>query len=344
MLRPSSELCWASGRTMTQTSPMIHGRTRPGPGNHLQFAGRGWWVVLAVVKCCQVLNKSGVKVANRIILRASRSSSAQHLHQPDFHIFGSFDPTKSPSQPPILEPHTTTTPPTLVQTSSQSHTSTSESSLLLDEFATTIRQERRRSISSTKLKKNRRSGYWNIGEYEVSHHFHGFDGDYCNTKKDKIIIMSRQYIQEPEKREVSKTGFHEPFCGDRNTTRPHPQAIIGPNAIITAENIPKLRHRNPSSFFSKRKGKATSHGKILMSEYDTSNVSSIAEETSVQENKLASKHKRDSGIHIDSMDSSRQSSSDKSDQSIRSRSSSSSSEDSAKSRSRRRKILSKFKF
>ncbi|CAG8953142.1 hypothetical protein HYFRA_00003341 [Hymenoscyphus fraxineus] len=225
-----------------------------------------------------------------------------------------------------------------------SHTSSSESSLLLNEFASTISQERRRSTGSTKLKKNRRSGYWNIRDFEVSHHFHGFDGDYCNTKKDKIIIMSRQYIQEPEKREVSKTGFHEPFCGDRNTTRPHPQAIIGANAIITAENIPKLRHRNPSSFFSKRKGKATSHGKILMSEYNTSNVSSIAEETSAHEHKLANKHKRDSGIHIDSMDSSRQSSSDKSDQSIRSRSSSSSSEDSAKSRSRRRKILSKFKF
>jgi len=43
------------------------------------------------------------------------------------------------------------------------------------------------------------------------------------------------------------TGFPEPFCGTRNTSLPHPDAKIGPDAFITEDDVnvtrALLRHR-----------------------------------------------------------------------------------------------------
>lgn len=127
---------------------------------------------------------------------------------------------------------------------------------------------------------------------------------------------------------------------DRNTTRPHPQAIIGANAVITAENIPKVRNTRHASFW-RHKGRSAKHGKILESDYNISCDDSIVEETTSIENE-AEKKKRDSGVHVDSMDSSSRGSLAKSDQSIRS--GSDSSQDSTKSSSRKKRILNKFGF
>lgn len=60
------------------------------------------------------------------------------------------------------------------------------------------------------------------------------------------------------------TGFPEPFNGDRNTTLPHPEANLSPDACITADDISvaKVLHRSRRSFLSKNSRRAVSHGKI----------------------------------------------------------------------------------
>lgn len=92
---------------------------------------------------------------------------------------------------------------------------TSKSSLLLDDDFDSPR--RQRSNSTTKLKKNRRSGYTSIGEHEASDNFNDFDGDHCNKKDNKLIIMNQQNVQEPSARQSTKTGFPEPFCGGKSS-------------------------------------------------------------------------------------------------------------------------------
>lgn len=110
-------------------------------------------------------------------------------------------------------------------------------------------------------------------------------------------------------------------------------------AVITAENIPRVRNTRHVSFW-RHKGRSTKHGKILESDYNISCDDSIAEETAIMDEE-AEKYKRDSGVHV-SMDSSSQDSSAKSDQSIRS--GSASSQDSTRSSSRKTRILNKFRF
>jgi hypothetical protein len=62
------------------------------------------------------------------------------------------------------------------------------------------------------------------------------------------------------------TGFPEPFCGGRNTTLPHPDADLSPNASISADDVPvqHVLHRSRRSFLAKPKHKRTiSYGKIV---------------------------------------------------------------------------------
>jgi len=58
------------------------------------------------------------------------------------------------------------------------------------------------------------------------------------------------------------TGFPEPFDGDRNTTLPHPDADLSPNACISQEDF-TMEHikRTRRSFLSKHR-RTTSHGYI----------------------------------------------------------------------------------
>lgn len=57
------------------------------------------------------------------------------------------------------------------------------------------------------------------------------------------------------------TGFPEPFNGDRNTTLPHPDANLSPNARISQDDIAvaKVLHRTRRSFMAKHK-RTISHG------------------------------------------------------------------------------------
>ncbi|OLN85588.1 hypothetical protein CCHL11_05776 [Colletotrichum chlorophyti] len=59
------------------------------------------------------------------------------------------------------------------------------------------------------------------------------------------------------------TGFPEPFNGDRNTTLPHPDANLSPDAVISQEDISSSRvmARTRRSFLQKHK-RTISHGVI----------------------------------------------------------------------------------
>ncbi|TQN65444.1 hypothetical protein CSHISOI_09983 [Colletotrichum shisoi] len=59
------------------------------------------------------------------------------------------------------------------------------------------------------------------------------------------------------------TGFPEPFNGERNTTLPHPDANLSPNAVISQEDISGSRvlARTRRSFLHKHK-RTISHGVI----------------------------------------------------------------------------------
>lgn len=60
------------------------------------------------------------------------------------------------------------------------------------------------------------------------------------------------------------TGFPEPFNGDRNTTLPHPDADLSPNACLTQEDIDPDRAlaRTRRSFLKKKHRRTLQHGKI----------------------------------------------------------------------------------
>ncbi|GKT60594.1 hypothetical protein ColTof4_00720 [Colletotrichum tofieldiae] len=59
------------------------------------------------------------------------------------------------------------------------------------------------------------------------------------------------------------TGFPEPFNGERNTTLPHPDANLSPNAVISQEDISgqRVMARTRRSFLQKHK-RTISHGVI----------------------------------------------------------------------------------
>ncbi|KAL8410019.1 hypothetical protein RB594_008205 [Gaeumannomyces avenae] len=61
------------------------------------------------------------------------------------------------------------------------------------------------------------------------------------------------------------TGFPEPFCGNGNTTLRHPDAKVGTDACITADDIPVSRalNRDRKSFLGSKYSKRTiSHGML----------------------------------------------------------------------------------
>ncbi|CAI4215113.1 unnamed protein product [Parascedosporium putredinis] len=68
------------------------------------------------------------------------------------------------------------------------------------------------------------------------------------------------------------TGFPEPFCGDRNTTLPHPEANLSPDATLEAGDIDASRtlHRTKRSFLAKKQKhrNALAYGKIVPTAYD----------------------------------------------------------------------------
>ncbi|KAK1506345.1 hypothetical protein CTAM01_03680 [Colletotrichum tamarilloi] len=57
------------------------------------------------------------------------------------------------------------------------------------------------------------------------------------------------------------TGFPEPFNGERNTTLPHPDANLSPNAVISQEDLAGNRARTRRSFLQKHR-RTISHGRI----------------------------------------------------------------------------------
>ncbi|TDZ26246.1 hypothetical protein C8034_v010727 [Colletotrichum sidae] len=59
------------------------------------------------------------------------------------------------------------------------------------------------------------------------------------------------------------TGFPEPFNGDRNTTLPHPDADLSPNAVISQDDLNSNRAmaRTRRSFLQKHR-RTISHGVI----------------------------------------------------------------------------------
>ncbi|PKS07557.1 hypothetical protein jhhlp_006161 [Lomentospora prolificans] len=72
------------------------------------------------------------------------------------------------------------------------------------------------------------------------------------------------------------TGFPEPFCGDRNTTLPHPEANLSPDATLEADDIDpsKALRRSRRSFLAKNKYRKTlAHGKISPASYADSALS-----------------------------------------------------------------------
>lgn len=74
------------------------------------------------------------------------------------------------------------------------------------------------------------------------------------------------------------TGFPEPFCGSRNTTLPHPDADLSPNASISADDVSvnKALHRSRRSFLAKNR-RTISYGKIKPGELEQQIVQDILE-------------------------------------------------------------------
>jgi hypothetical protein len=80
------------------------------------------------------------------------------------------------------------------------------------------------------------------------------------------------------RRESRDTGFPEPFNGDRNTTLPHPDADLSPNACISEADInpEKALSRARRSFLKNRKHRHTlQHGKITPQQEAMYSMSSL---------------------------------------------------------------------
>lgn len=81
------------------------------------------------------------------------------------------------------------------------------------------------------------------------------------------------------RREARDTGFPEPFNSDRNTTLPHPDADLSPNATLTQEDIDPSRalSRTRRSFLRKNRrtlnsGRITPQSEALYSILSLANV------------------------------------------------------------------------
>ncbi|KAK4224868.1 hypothetical protein QBC38DRAFT_446062 [Podospora fimiseda] len=77
------------------------------------------------------------------------------------------------------------------------------------------------------------------------------------------------------------TGFPEPFCGSRNTSLPHPDAKIGPDACIGEDDVnvtrALLRHRMSFQVQTERRGSRSLslHGRSLSGSSDEGTFSSL---------------------------------------------------------------------
>ncbi|KAK4168018.1 hypothetical protein QBC43DRAFT_331187 [Cladorrhinum sp. PSN259] len=76
------------------------------------------------------------------------------------------------------------------------------------------------------------------------------------------------------------TGFPEPFCGNRNTSLPHPEAKIGPDACITEDDINVsraiIRHRLSFQVQTERGSRSFSlHGRSLSGNSDEGTFSGL---------------------------------------------------------------------
>ncbi|KAK3186975.1 hypothetical protein K4F52_004141 [Lecanicillium sp. MT-2017a] len=79
-------------------------------------------------------------------------------------------------------------------------------------------------------------------------------------------------------REPRDTGFPEPFCSQRNTTLPHPEADLSPNAWIGSKEVanPDLKRSHRSFVHRRTKHKKTlSHGIVAPSVASTASDMSI---------------------------------------------------------------------
>ncbi|KAK7419903.1 hypothetical protein QQX98_003090 [Neonectria punicea] len=79
----------------------------------------------------------------------------------------------------------------------------------------------------------------------------------------QIQVMSPSPTVKSRRREPRDTGFPEPFNDVRNTTLPHPDADLSPNACISQEDISPERalSRSRRSFLRKKR-LTTNHGRI----------------------------------------------------------------------------------
>ncbi|KAJ4396367.1 hypothetical protein N0V93_000586 [Gnomoniopsis smithogilvyi] len=77
------------------------------------------------------------------------------------------------------------------------------------------------------------------------------------------IAHSETSTSSSARARVRDTGFPEGFCGNRNTSLPHPDADTSPNASITQEDISvsRVMSRHRRSFLAKSK-RTISHGLI----------------------------------------------------------------------------------
>lgn len=80
----------------------------------------------------------------------------------------------------------------------------------------------------------------------------------------EILVMSASPTTRKPRREPRDTGFPEPLSGDRNTTLPHPDADLSPNACICQEDVDPARamRRHRRSFLKKNRKHIIQSGKI----------------------------------------------------------------------------------
>ncbi|KAL2757940.1 hypothetical protein ACRALDRAFT_2025624 [Sodiomyces alcalophilus JCM 7366] len=78
-----------------------------------------------------------------------------------------------------------------------------------------------------------------------------------DSQSSRTSTSSRRRLQDHD------TGFPEPFNGVSNTTLPHPEADISPDAVITQEDVTFTRKARSSRHPFRQKHKRTiSHGRL----------------------------------------------------------------------------------
>jgi hypothetical protein len=98
------------------------------------------------------------------------------------------------------------------------------------------------------------------------------------------------------------TGFPEPFNGQRNTTLPHPDANLSPNATISQDDVAVARvlSRTRNSFLSGSRHKHTvSHG-FLKPETDAVMYSMVPETALASSQDLSARRSQDTAAVVGS--------------------------------------------